>query len=230
MKKTIDEHAERFSEKAEEYDESKSPEYRACADLVVEHAAPDAGDTVLDLGCGTGAIALALAPDAGEQSSPSGRSQAGHAERVIGRDISEGMLEQAERKAADRGLGGVEFDEGRFREPNVPDDADVDVVTTNFAMHHLSDAEKREAIDEVAALEPDRFVLGDVMFFDEPDPAEPFYSPEVDDPATVGVLSDALTDAGFALTAVEMVHEQVGVLAAERIPATDGERVPDADG
>lgn len=90
-------------------------------------------------------------------------------------------------------------------------------------MHHLSDEEKREAIDVIAALEPDRFVLGDVMFFGEPDPEEPFYSPEVDDPATVGTLADAFTSAGFSLTAVERVHDQVGVLVAERGPATDGE-------
>jgi len=201
MKKPIDDHAARFDEKAAEYDDSKSDEYRACASLVVDHAAPDAETTVLDLGTGTGAIALPLAEDAG---------------RVVGRDISEGMLEQAREKAADRGLGSVEFGEGRFREPNVPDDADVDVVTTNFAMHHLSDAEKRAAIDVVADLEPGRVVLGDVMFFGEPDPGEPFYSPEVDDPATVGVLADAFTDAGYALTAVEPVHDQVGVLVAER--------------
>jgi ubiquinone/menaquinone biosynthesis C-methylase UbiE len=109
MKKSLEEHAERFSEKADEYDDEKSPEYRACADLVVEHAAPEADDTVLDLGCGTGAIALALAPDTGEQSSPSDRPQADHADRVIGRDISEGMLDQAERKAEERGLDNVEF-------------------------------------------------------------------------------------------------------------------------
>ncbi|WP_135822664.1 class I SAM-dependent methyltransferase [Halostella litorea] len=213
MKKSLEEHAERFSEKADEYDDDESPEYRACADLVVEHAAPRDGDTVLDLGTGTGAIALALADDAG---------------RVIGRDISEGMLEQAEAKAAERGLDNVEFGEGRFREPNVPDDADVDVVTTNFALHHLSDDEKREAIDAVAALDPRRFVVGDVMLFDEPDPDAPFYSPEVDDPATVGVLADALTDAGFALTAVELVDEQVGVLAAERGPEPAGVTGADA--
>jgi SAM-dependent methyltransferase len=213
MKKSLEEHAERFSEKADEYDEEKSPEYRACADLVVEHAAPAADDTVLDLGCGTGAIALALASDA---------------DRVIGRDISEGMLEQAERKADERGLDTVEFGEGRFRAPNVPDDADVDLVTTNFAMHHLSDDKKREAVSAVADLEPRRVVIGDVMFFGEPDTDEPFYSPEVDDPATVGVLADALTDSGFALTAVEMVHEQVGVLAAERVPTVtaDDDGVP----
>ena len=200
MKKSIDEHAARFDEWAAEYDDDATPEYRACADLVVDHAAPTPEDTVLDLGTGTGAIALALAPQAG---------------RVVGRDISEGMLEQARTKASEQGLDNVEFGVGRFREPNV-DGIDVDIVVSNFAMHHLSDEEKREAIGVIAGLNPRRFVLGDVMFFGEPDPDEPFYTPEVDDPSTVGVLADALTDAGFALTAVEMVHEQVGVLVAER--------------
>ncbi|WP_336038167.1 class I SAM-dependent methyltransferase [Halobacterium yunchengense] len=201
MKKTLEEHAARFDDVAAEYDEDKSAEYNECVALVLEHAAPASDDVVLDLGCGTGAIALGLAEDAG---------------RVVGRDISEGMMDQAREKAVERGLENVEFGEGRFREPNAPDDASVDVVTSNFAMHHLSDDEKREAISVVADLAPRKVVLGDVMFFGEPDPAEPFYSPEVDDPATVGVLADAFTDEGYALTAVELVHEQVGVLVAER--------------
>lgn len=199
MKKSIDEHAARFDEKASEYDDSKSSEYRACADLVIDHADPESNDIVLDLATGTGAIALTLAADA---------------ERVVGRDISEGMLEQAREKADEQGLENVSFDQGSFREPAYS--GPVDIVTSNFAMHHLADAEKREAIDVVAALEPRLFVLGDVMFFDEPDPDEPFYSTEVDDPATVGTLADAFTDAGFSLTAVERVHGQVGVLVAER--------------
>ncbi|QPV62734.1 class I SAM-dependent methyltransferase [Halosimplex litoreum] len=202
MKHSLDEHAARFDEMAAEYDDEESDEYRACASLVVEHASARPGDTVLDLGTGTGAIALPLAETA---------------ERVVGRDISEGMLEEARAKAADRGLSTAEFGEGRFRDPAVPDDADVDVATTNFAMHHLGDAEKREAIEVIAELEPRRIVLGDVMLFGEADPSEPFYSPEVDDPATVGVLADAITDAGYALTAVERVHDQVGVLVAERV-------------
>ncbi|ELZ14804.1 Methyltransferase type 11 [Natrinema thermotolerans DSM 11552] len=201
MKRTLEEHAARFDEKAGEYDDSKSEEYHACANLVVEHAAPAADEVVLDLATGTGAIALAIAPDA---------------DRVVGRDISDGMLEQAREKAADAGLENVTFGHGTFREPDY--DGPVDVVTSNFALHHLSDEEKREAIAVIADLEPRRFVLGDVMFFGEPDPDEPFYSPEVDDPATVGVLADAFTDAGFSLTAVERVHDQVGVLVAERSP------------
>jgi len=199
MKKTLDEHAARFDDVAAEYDDEMTPEYNECVALVLEHADVDSDETVLDLGCGTGAIALGLAADAG---------------RVVGRDISEGMMDQAREKAAERGLENVAFGEGRFREPNY--DGDVDVVTSNFAMHHLADDEKREAIDVIADLGPRRIVLGDVMFFGEPDPDEPFYSPEVDDPATVGVLADAFTDAGYALTEVEMVHDQVGVLVADR--------------
>ncbi|ADB60590.1 Methyltransferase type 11 [Haloterrigena turkmenica DSM 5511] len=213
MKKSLEDHATRFDEKAGEYDESKSDEYRACANLVIEHAAPEVDDVVLDLGTGTGAIALALAPDA---------------DRVVGRDISEGMMEEAEQKADDEGLENLEFEYGTFREPEY--DGPVDVVTSNFAMHHLSDDEKREAIDVIAGLEPRKFVLGDVMFFGEPDSDAPFYSPEVDDPATVGALADAFTDAGFSLTAVERVHDQVGVLVAERSPtAADADEVGDPD-
>jgi len=215
MKRPLADHAARFDEKAPEYDSSKSDEYKAAVSLVVEHAAPGPDDVVLDLGTGTGAIALALADDAG---------------RVLGRDISEGMLEQARGKAAGRGAENVSFGEGRFREPNVEaadPEAGVDVVTSNFAMHHLSDAEKREALEVIAALDPRRVVLGDVMFFGEPDPGEPFYSPDVDDPATVGTLAEAFTDAGFALTAVERVHDQVGVLVGERL---DNDRTPERVG
>ena len=217
MKKPIEDHAERFSAAAASYDDDQdSTAYLACADLVVDHAAPDADDVVLDLGTGTGAIALALAPSAG---------------RVVGRDISAGMLDEARSKAAEAGLDNVTFGEGRFRDPNhdaaadteSPEtpradahDARVDVVVSNFAMHHLADDEKREAIRTIAGLNPRRFVLGDVMLFGEPDPDEPFYDPEVDDPATVGILADALTDEGFGLVAVERVHDQVGVLVAER--------------
>ncbi len=217
MKRSLADHAARFDQQAPEYDSSKSDEYKAAVSLVVEHAAPDPSDVVLDLGTGTGAIALTLAADAG---------------RVVGRDISEGMLQKARQKAADRGLENVRFGEGRFREPQVMEadrGADgVDIVTSNFAMHHLSDDGKRDAVEVIATLEPRTVVLGDVMFFGEPDPEEPFYSPDVDDPATVGMLADAFTDAGFALTAVERVHDQVGVLVGERVGM--GDAVESAEG
>jgi ubiquinone/menaquinone biosynthesis C-methylase UbiE len=202
MKKTVAEHAERFSEKAAAYDDSKSDEYHACASLVIDHAAPDSDDVVLDLGAGTGAIALAVAGDA---------------ERVLARDVSEGMMDEGRRKADERGVDNVEFAYGEFREPEVDPDQRIDVVTSNFALHHLADDEKREAIRVMAETGARRIVLGDVAFFEEPDPDAPFYGPEVDDPATVGTLVEAFTAEGFAVTVVERVHDQVAVIVAERI-------------
>ena len=202
MKKTVAEHAERFSEKAAEYDDSKSDEYHACAGLVIDYAAPEPDDVVLDLGAGTGAIALALAEDA---------------DRVLARDVSEGMMEEGRRKAEERGLDDVEFAYGEFRDPELEPDQRADIVTSNFALHHLADDEKREAIGVMAETGARRIVLGDVAFFEDPDPDAPFYSPEVDDPATVGTLVEAFTDEGFAVTAVERVHDQVAVIVAERI-------------
>ncbi|OYR89596.1 hypothetical protein DJ71_04010, partial [Halorubrum sp. E3] len=105
---------------------------------------------------------------------------------------------------------------GEFRDPEIDPDQRVDVVTSNFALHHLADDEKRAAIREMAATGARRIVLGDVAFFEEPDPEAPFYGPEVDDPATVGTLVEAFTVEGFAVTAVERVHDQVAVIVAER--------------
>lgn len=198
MKRTIDEHAERFDTQASSYDDDRDPTYIACRDTVIEAAEVRDTDVVLDIGTGTGAIALALAPAA---------------KRVIGRDISEGMLAEATRKAAAQGLDNVEFGRGRFLEPNV--DGGVDIITSNFALHHLDDERKASAIALLAErYAPRQVCLGDIMMFDEPDPSVPFFDPRVDDPATVGRLVEAFTAAGFVVSAVTALHPQVGVIVA----------------
>ncbi len=45
MKKTVEEHAARFTEKAAAYDDDKRPEYHACCSLVVDHADGSASRT-----------------------------------------------------------------------------------------------------------------------------------------------------------------------------------------
>lgn len=199
MTKTVKEFADRYDEWANEYDrENDFEEYRASLSLVVEHADPEPNDIVVDLGTGTGAIALVLAENA---------------RLVVGRDISEGMLRRARAKAADQGIENVEFEKGRFCEPSVEE---ADVVVSNFAMHHLDDKGKREAIEAIAELGPRRYVMGDVMLFGELVPEEPMYNTDAVYPSTVGYLANTLTDTGFVLTEVEKVHEQVGVIVAER--------------
>lgn len=208
MTRSVEEFAERYDQWADEYDddyagdEDGCEQYRTCVSLVVEHASPRPEDTVLDLGTGTGAVALELAGAAG---------------LVVGRDPSEGMLEQAREKAARRGIENVSFERGRFRDPNVKA---VDVVVSNWALHHLAPDAQRDAIETIAGLDPRRFVLGGAMYFDDRDPGDPVFSPDSVYPATVGNLVDASTDEGFVVTSVEKVHGECGVLVAQQ-PAAE---------
>lgn len=203
MKQTIDEHAARFDEKAGDYDGDHAPQYEANLERVIATARPTSSDTVLDLGTGTGAVALALAADA---------------DGVIGRDISDDMIAEARDKATTAGVENVEFGPGRFREPNVSEP--IDIITSNYALHHLDDESKREAIGTLVELDPRRIVIGDLMFFAAPDPDHPGFDPSVDDPARVGNLAQAMTDAGFAVTDIHRVSSHVGVIVGTR-PQTE---------
>ncbi|ERH05000.1 MAG: hypothetical protein J07HR59_00034 [Halorubrum sp. J07HR59] len=75
--------------------------------------------------------------------------------------------------------------------------------------------------------DPRRIVLGDIMFFGEPSLEAPFYSPEVDDPATVGTLVDAFTSENYAVIATEAVTDQAGVLVAAPVAESTANRAPD---
>lgn len=88
-------------------------------------------ERVLDLGCGAGHTALAVAP---------------HAASVTAVDLTPEMLEVAARLAADRGITNV-----TFRAADVAalpfDDASFDLVTSRVSAHHYADpvAAVREA-------------------------------------------------------------------------------------
>jgi ubiquinone/menaquinone biosynthesis C-methylase UbiE len=101
---------------------------------VLELAAPENGEHLLDAGCGTGLTALRIA--------------ARHPGcKVHGIDISPRMIDAARQEAEKQGLA-VEFRVGSITGLSYPDAA-FDVVITNIMFHHLDLVEKRQAVAEV---------------------------------------------------------------------------------
>ena len=89
----------------------------------------EAGDSALDVCCGTGDLALELARRTG----PEGR--------VIGSDFSERMLDLAREKVAERGTAGVRFEWGDAL--SLPyDEGAFDAVTVGFGVRNLADLER----------------------------------------------------------------------------------------
>jgi ubiquinone/menaquinone biosynthesis C-methylase UbiE len=94
-----------------------------------------ADDDVLDLGCGTGTLALWM-----KQRAPGAR--------VVGLDGDERMLAKARAKAARAGVE-ISFDEGLSFDLPYPDGS-FDRVVTSLFFHHLADRDKERTIAEIA--------------------------------------------------------------------------------
>lgn len=114
-------------------------------DAVINRASLRPGERVLDLGTGTGAVAVRAAVLVG----PTGR--------LLGIDISREMLTLAEQMAANLGLHNVDFREGGA-EAIPADDASFDVVLASLSLMYVID--RAAAAQEIArVLRPDgRFV------------------------------------------------------------------------
>ena len=107
---------------------------RAFKRRLLEQARPAAGMEVLDLGCGTGTLAVAA-----KQRAP------GIA--IRGLDGDPKVLSRAREKAARAGVA-VEFDEGLSYELPYTDQRFDRVLSTLF-FHHLSRADKQRTISEI---------------------------------------------------------------------------------
>lgn len=139
---------DRHVEHAEEI--ARGPGFRALRDTIVERAEPRPEDEVLDLGAGTGLLTLPLAE---------------RTERIWALDISAAMCEYLRVKAASAKLDNVELVVASAASLPLVDES-VDLVVSNYCLHHLSDPDKVRALHEVRrVLRPGgRFVFGDMMF------------------------------------------------------------------
>lgn len=119
-------------------------------DRLLAISGPRPADACVDLGAGTGFVALALAP---------------LVDSVLAVDISPDMAESLVARAAQAGLRNVRAEVADLRTFRLPT-ASVDLVVSSYALHHLRDDDKRAMAAEVARwLRPGgRVVVADMMF------------------------------------------------------------------
>jgi ubiquinone/menaquinone biosynthesis C-methylase UbiE len=127
-----------------------TPAFHELRDRILERAQLRATDDLLDVGAGTGLLALAAAP---------------RVRRVLAIDVSPAMCGRLLDKVRGAGVGNVAVLTDSATELPLGD-CTVDVVVSNYCFHHLSDAEKEQALTAIwRVLRPGgRLVFGDMMF------------------------------------------------------------------
>ena len=115
---------------------SRGRAFRAFRVRTIHLAALQPGETVLDVGCGTGTLALEMAVRVG---------QTGH---VTGIDPSPQQLVRARNKAARRGLT-LDFQPGVIEQLPFSDQS-FDVALSSLMMHHLPVPVKRQGLVQIA--------------------------------------------------------------------------------
>ena len=117
---------------------------------VLAEADPSPLMQAVDLGCGSGQVTLALARAC---------------KSVLGVDVSEKMIDLLLENAAGEGLSNVEGRAVPIERLGLAEGS-VDLVVSNYALHHLRDKDKQVAINEAFKwLRPGgKLVIGDMMF------------------------------------------------------------------
>jgi ubiquinone/menaquinone biosynthesis C-methylase UbiE len=107
---------------------------KAVRDKLIDLAAPAPGEKVLDVGCGTGTLAIAIKPRVG-------------AGEVHGIDASPEMIQVAREKSAKAGSA-IDFRVALIEAIPFPD-ASFDLVASSLMLHHLPDDLKAKGFLEV---------------------------------------------------------------------------------
>ena len=102
---------------------------------LVDQANPQPNERILDLGCGTGTLAIMI-----QRRQP--------AAEIIGLDGDDQVLEIARQKAMQAGLTAIRWDKGLADNPPYSADS-FDKVVSSLMLHHLTLPDKRRAFQEV---------------------------------------------------------------------------------
>jgi len=141
-----------WNERAASWDHGaqNNPGLVKVVERVIAEASPQAGMTVIDIGCGSGQLTLRVAPLVG---------------RVIGIDISQAMIDLLLQNAAAANITNIEGIAVPIEHLEI-EESSVDLVISNYVLHHLRDRDKAVAVATAARwLKPGgRLVIGDMMF------------------------------------------------------------------
>lgn len=137
-----------WDRRARRWDQHRGLERVIDAVLAAAEARP--GLVAVDLGCGTGQLTLGLARCAS---------------RVTAVDVSGEMVDRLRVKAAAAGLDNITYLIRPIECLELPE-ASVDLVVSNYSLHHLRDRDKEALVGSAARwLRPGgKLVVGDMMF------------------------------------------------------------------
>ena len=181
--------------------------------IAFERLGLTAQDVLLDVGTGTGDKAI----------------RAAHiCYKVIGIDISKKSLEIASKKALEEKLDNIFFAYGSFKEPCRELDLAqyrITKILAVYSLHHLPDRLKKKTLGTLTQLlhRPGRIVIGDLMFFEDPDRHSHQFDEvgyddgDTDFPSGVEYLRNCLSDLD-AKVRVERIHPLVGIIVADWSP------------
>jgi SAM-dependent methyltransferase len=126
------------------------PGFLALRDEILELARLRPEDRLLDVGAGTGLLAIAAAP---------------RVAHVSALDVAPAMCRHLARKFDRCGIENADVLVNGATDLPLPDGT-IDVVVSNYCFHHLSDAEKTQALAQIRrVLRPGgRLVFADMMF------------------------------------------------------------------
>ncbi len=140
----------RWDYRAPSWDHEGAAGLEAVIATVLALAQVRPGTVVVDLGAGTGSLSIPLAQQGAD---------------VTAVDISPAMLERLAEKAARAGLDRVTCVAAQVENFDLPP-MSVDLVVSNYALHHLRDADKEALVRAVARwLRPGgQLIVADMMF------------------------------------------------------------------